>query len=48
MYSLMTYFLSFKVIDMVEQGLFPYDEKILCNIARDISYNNAINYFGIK
>ena len=34
--------------DMVEQGLFPYDEKILCSIARDISYNNAINYFGIK
>ena len=34
--------------DMVAQGLYPYDEKTLCMLAEDISYNNAIKYFGIK
>lgn len=34
--------------DMVEQGLYPYDEETLCGIACDISYNNAVKYFGIK
>lgn len=34
--------------DMVEEGLYPYDEKALCRIAEDISYNNAAKYFGIK
>ena len=34
--------------DMVAGGLYPYDEKTLCMLAEDISYNNAIKYFGIK
>ena len=34
--------------DMVAEGLYPYDEEALCKIAEDISYNNAIKYFGIK
>ncbi|MBR6786224.1 MAG: glucuronate isomerase [Clostridia bacterium] len=34
--------------DMVENGLYPFDEKALCKIAEDISYNNAAKYFGIK
>ncbi|MBO5410636.1 MAG: glucuronate isomerase [Clostridia bacterium] len=34
--------------DMVESGLYPYDEKAICKIAEDISYNNAYKYFGIK
>ncbi len=33
---------------LVEKGLYPYDEAVLGEIARDISYNNAIKYFGIK
>ena len=33
--------------DMVEDGLYPYDEKAICRIAEDISYNNAAKYFGI-
>ena len=33
--------------DMVENGLYPYDEKAICKIAEDISYNNAAKYFGI-
>ncbi len=33
--------------DMVENGFYPYDEKALCKIAEDISYNNAVKYFGI-
>ncbi len=34
--------------EFVEKGQFPYDEKILGTIAEDISYNNAIKYFGVK
>ena len=34
--------------DMVEKGLYPYDEKALCRIAEDVSYNNAYKYFGVK
>ena len=34
--------------ELVEKGQYPYDEKMLCRIVEDISYNNAINYFGIK
>ena len=34
--------------DMVAEGLYPYDEEALCKIAEDISYNNAIKYFGVK
>ncbi len=34
--------------DLVEKGLYPYNKETLCGIARDISYNNAIKYFGIK
>ncbi len=34
--------------DMVESGLYPFDEKAICKIAEDISYNNAAKYFGIK
>ena len=33
--------------DMVNNGLYPYDEKAICKIAEDISYNNAAKYFGI-
>ena len=33
--------------DMVENGLYPEDYDTLCPMVRDISYNNAINYFGI-
>lgn len=33
--------------DMVENGLYPFDEKAVCKIAEDISYNNAAKYFGI-
>jgi len=34
--------------DMVEKGLYPYDEKSICKIAEDIAYNNAYKYFGIN
>ena len=34
--------------ELVADGQYPYDENALCAIARDISYNNAIEYFGIK
>ncbi|MGN0573462.1 MAG: glucuronate isomerase [Acutalibacteraceae bacterium] len=34
--------------DMAAEGLYPYDEEALCKIAEDISYNNAIKYFGVK
>lgn len=34
--------------EFVEKGQFPYDEKILCKLAEDISYNNAVKYFGVK
>ena len=30
----------------VENGEFPYDEKILGEIVKGISYNNAVEYFG--
>ncbi|NLP48849.1 MAG: glucuronate isomerase [Clostridiales bacterium] len=33
--------------DMVDQGLYPYDRVILEKIVKDISYNNAIDYFGL-
>lgn len=33
--------------DWVEQGLYPND-KSLIDIIRDISYNNASEYFGLK
>lgn len=32
----------------VENGEFPYDEKILTNIVKGISYNNAVRYFGFN
>lgn len=34
--------------DMVQAGLYPWDEEKLTQIVKDISYNNAVNYFGIK
>ncbi len=34
--------------EFVENGLYPDDRETLCKIARDISYNNAVKYFGIK
>ncbi|MBQ6467411.1 MAG: glucuronate isomerase [Clostridia bacterium] len=34
--------------EFAEKGLYPYDEKTLCKIVEDISYNNAIKYFGVK
>ena len=33
---------------MVENGEFPYDEEILGEIVRNISYYNAVNYFGFR
>ncbi|MBR5896153.1 MAG: glucuronate isomerase, partial [Lachnospiraceae bacterium] len=30
----------------VEDGEFPYDEDILSSMIKDISYNNAVRYFG--
>lgn len=33
--------------DMVESGLYPYTDE-LDQIIKDISYNNAVEYFGIK
>ena len=33
--------------NMVADGLYPYDERALRTIAEDISYNNAVRYFGI-
>ena len=30
----------------VERGEYPYDEKLLMNIIKGISYNNAVEYFG--
>jgi len=32
--------------EWVENGEFPYDEEILGSIVKDISYNNAVRYFG--
>lgn len=32
----------------VENGEFPYDEMILTNIVKGISYNNAVRYFGFN
>lgn len=32
--------------DWVENGEYPYEEKILSDIIRGISYNNAVEYFG--
>ncbi len=34
--------------DMVEKGLYPYDEKAICKIAEDVSYNNSYKYFGVE
>jgi len=34
--------------DMVENGLYPNDMETLCAVVRDISYNNALAYFGVK
>lgn len=34
--------------ELVEKGQYPNDEKTLCTLAEDISYNNAIKYFGVK
>ena len=33
--------------DMVENGLYPADYDTLCQIVKDISFNNAASYFGI-
>lgn len=33
--------------DMVENGLYPDDMETLCRLVRDVSYNNAVDYFGI-
>lgn len=33
--------------DMVESGLYPYTDE-LEQIIKDISYNNAVNYFGVE
>ena len=32
--------------EWVERGEYPYEEKILGDIIKGISYNNAIEYFG--
>lgn len=33
--------------DMVESGLYPDDTEFLGSVMQDISYNNAVKYFGI-
>lgn len=33
--------------EWVEEGEFPYDKEVLGNIVKNISYNNAKNYFGL-
>ncbi len=32
----------------VENGEYPYDEKLLGNLIKGISYNNAVDYFGFE
>lgn len=32
--------------EWVENGEFPFEEKILSEIIKGISYNNAVSYFG--
>ncbi len=34
--------------ELVENGLYPNDEETLCSIVRDISFNNAAEYFGLE
>ncbi len=34
--------------DMVDGGLYPWDEEFLTQTVKNISYSNAINYFGIQ
>ena len=34
--------------DLVENGEFPYDENTLSEIIKDISYYNAVRYFGFN
>jgi glucuronate isomerase len=34
--------------DMVEEGLYPADYDTLTKIVEDISYNNAVSYFGLN
>ncbi len=34
--------------DMVENGLYPDERESLCDIVRDIAYNNAAAYFGLS
>ena len=33
--------------NMVENGEYPWDEEVLTQMVKDISYYNAKNYFGI-
>ena len=32
--------------EWVEQGKYPADMELLGEVVRDISYNNAVRYFG--
>lgn len=34
--------------DMVDGGLYPWNEEFLTQTVKDVSYYNAINYFGIE
>ncbi len=34
------------IANFVENGEYPWDEEILGRLVQDISYNNAMNYFG--
>lgn len=34
--------------DLVEEGKYPCDIEFLSNVVRDISYNNAVRYFGVE
>ena len=34
--------------NLVENGEFPYDEKLLGKMVEDISYNNSVEFFGVK
>ncbi|OQA50110.1 MAG: Uronate isomerase [Firmicutes bacterium ADurb.Bin300] len=35
------------IADMVEQGKYPADMDFVCQVVRDISFNNAVEYFGL-
>jgi glucuronate isomerase len=33
--------------DLVEEGKYPADIRFLSKVVQDVSYNNAVKYFGV-